>query len=317
MCGGGVRARTGSQLDLTELGFKNASAKGVFGDRGALSLHSEWELLMAQNEVVNWMRSSEAALKTMRYPGEFKFAGGNIEPGETPEQAARRELEEELLEPCGLALPASAVLRPFCVKQTRPIRGRSNMVYNFVLLEPENPWVAELLEPTRINRKLADRRVAFQSRLSAGGFWDLPNRAKESVAPEVREVRWVSLRDAIFFMLSSMAQSEVIYVNQWQREAFAEYGLRRRDPMFITGATLMELEAFPTVASIVAFSKHQDVAELAEAEQWLFDGMSQAEVDEVFAARARASGINPSFKRPDHIEKLRAERLAADGPAKL
>lgn len=31
----------------------------------------------------------------MRYPGEWKFAGGVVDHGETPRQAAMRELEEE------------------------------------------------------------------------------------------------------------------------------------------------------------------------------------------------------------------------------
>jgi hypothetical protein len=34
-----------------------------------------------------------------------------------------------------------------------------------------------------------------------------------------------------------------VFVNEFQREEFEKYGVKRRDPMFITCAALMELEA--------------------------------------------------------------------------
>ena len=38
----------------------------------------------------------------MRYPGEWKFAGGVVDADETPLQAALRELEEEFQVPTAL-----------------------------------------------------------------------------------------------------------------------------------------------------------------------------------------------------------------------
>ena len=35
--------------------------------------------MLAQNEVINWLRSSADKTVPMRYAGEYKFAGGNIE----------------------------------------------------------------------------------------------------------------------------------------------------------------------------------------------------------------------------------------------
>jgi 8-oxo-dGTP pyrophosphatase MutT (NUDIX family) len=50
----------------------------------------------------------------MRYGGEYKFAGGSKDHGETVEQTARRELSEEF----GVVVPQDAVLRPFRVNST-------------------------------------------------------------------------------------------------------------------------------------------------------------------------------------------------------
>ena len=91
---------------------------------------------MAQNEVVNWLRSTPEKIVTMRYPGEFKFAGGNVEEGKVP-WTPPRELYEELLNPCQITLPKNGV-QAICGEQT-PIRGRSNMMFNYVLFADENP----------------------------------------------------------------------------------------------------------------------------------------------------------------------------------
>ena len=69
-------------------------------------------------------------LSTSRYGGEFKFAGGSKNAGETVEETARRELSEEF----GVTVPPEAVLRPFRVNSTRVIQGKSFLMYNFVAL---------------------------------------------------------------------------------------------------------------------------------------------------------------------------------------
>merc|ERR1712217_219206 len=58
----------------------------------------------------------------------------------------------------------------------------------------------------------------------------------------------------------------------------ARLGLTRRDPMFLTMATLLEVESFPSVASLARYSsKLQPDLELRRI-QWLFDGMTPEEV---------------------------------------
>jgi 8-oxo-dGTP pyrophosphatase MutT (NUDIX family) len=68
----------------------------LFGDTNTASFTSGWEVLMGQSEVLNWMRSSSDTRAQMRYGGEYKFAGGSQDEGETIVETAVRELEEEV-----------------------------------------------------------------------------------------------------------------------------------------------------------------------------------------------------------------------------
>jgi hypothetical protein len=69
---------------------------------------------------------------------------------------------------------------------------------------------------------------------------------KEAVAPEVRSVAWLSLRDAFKLMLSSMS-AETMFVNEWQRHVFAKHGIARRYVRSALNA-LPILHAFQTFA---------------------------------------------------------------------
>ena len=292
--------------------FLKAQGTGVFGTTGAITFESGWEVLLGQAEVVNWLKTTPDKISTMRYAGEWKLAGGNVDEGETIAHSGKRELQEEFLNPLNLTLPKEAILRPFVTKQTRPIRSRSNLMHCFIALEDENPWLQNL-DVNKVNQGLLERRKKFAKlSLSEDGtpteiFYKLSKEEREIVTPEVREVKWLTLRDAVKHTLSSMTPGTT--VNTFQKEAFRKYGKKRRDPMFITGAILMELEGFPTSESVVAHCQSVDLEKLTREEQWLFAGMNAKDVEQAFKQRVKeGAGTNPSFKPPDFIAKLRHER---------
>ena len=239
-----------------------------------LRFESGWEVLLGQREVANWLRTAEAGPgappKIMRYAGEFSPAGGNQDEGEGLEQCARRELFEEYLQPMGDALPPDARLRPFVAKQTRPIRSRSNLIFSYVALESENQWLQKL-DVAKTNAALRERRDRFAASFASGEFFALGPAAREELAPEVRQLQWMPLHEAVRHCITS-TERPLVTVNQYQAKAFRKYGRKARDPMVITGATLMELEGFPDEAAVVRWCEAADLRSLAAAEQWLFDG---------------------------------------------
>jgi hypothetical protein len=80
----------------------------------------------------------------------------------------------------------------------------------------------------------------------------------------------------------------------------------------------VELEGFPDEESLVKHCSSVDLTQLTRDEQWLFEGMDQAAVDAAFATRRVGTGINPSFKAPEVIAKLRRDRkLSKKTAAKL
>lgn len=284
----------------------------IFEGLNEIDFSSGWEVLLGQSECTNWVRSQSIdQLKTMRYPGEYKFAGGNLEHGEDVFSAARRELEEEFLQPAGVALPKDAVIRPFNLKQTMPIQSKSNIMWNMVALADENPWLQDF-NVDAANARLAERRHRFRDILTSGHFWTLDTAAREAVAPEVRELRWCPLSEAVFNSLSTMvAGGTACYVNEWQESEFKRLGIHRRDPMFMTACTLLEVEAFPDAKSLVDYCTERlsDEAGMhAEREriQWLLDGMT----NEDFIAGGRDGRGEPPemIKSAPTILQLREQR---------
>ena len=212
-------------------------AGSLFKARQHIDFSSGWQVLMGQAEVVNWLRSTAESVATMRYAGEFKFAGGTVDEGESIAQAGLRELQEEFLIPAGLDTIGGdkLLLRPFIVKQTMPIRSKSNLMYNFVALASENPWLAEL-DTQHANRTLQQRRERHSEIVAAGDFFELSQAEKEPLAPEVHQLAWVDRHQAFSWALSSM-NDEVTHVNGFQQREFATHGIGRRDPMFMTAVT--------------------------------------------------------------------------------
>ena len=55
------------------------------------------------------------------------------------------------------------------------------------------------------------------------------------VSPEVHNVEWIDIADAVEMMLTSKAQT-LTPINRWQAEQFSRYGLTERDPMYVSHA---------------------------------------------------------------------------------
>ena len=278
----------------------------MFAGRDDVEFTSGWQVLMGQAEVKNWMRSGRDTDVTMRYPGEFKFAGGKVDEGESIREAGVRELAEEFLAPIGVQLPDDASIRPFLVKQTNPIRSKSNLMYNFLALERENPWLAEL-DVDQVNAGLAERRAAHAALVESGAFWEMDQAEKEAVAPEIRQLAWVDLHQAFSMTLATM-NDEVQHINDFQREEFERYGVKRRDPMFMSAVTLFELEAFPNEESLMAeFPLDRSLDGMARDVQWLFTGMTNEDFENAPPAKLSM------MKSIDQVEVEQAERRAQGG----
>ena len=161
-----VNANIESELDFSER-FKQRYGHDKVSQQPFLSAYlshqgfefcSQWEVLLGQSEVINWLKSTREKLETMRYAGEFKLAGGNVDNDEDIELTAKRELCEEFLRPAETFVSyEDIILRPFSVKQTRPIRSKSNLMFNFVAIADENPWLSNL-NIDEINKTLEFRR---------------------------------------------------------------------------------------------------------------------------------------------------------------
>ena len=310
------------ELTQTQIGAVNGTLaeaassflNGTFGGKESMIFDCGWEVLCGQAVVVNWMRSTPEKLSTMRCKrscslcvfsssqrrltrscctdaGEYKLAGGNVDKGETVAEAAFRELSEEF-GTVGQPIPESAVLRPFVTKQTRPIRSRSNLMQNYVCLAEENAWLREL-DVDAVNADLAERRAHFETLLESGEFWELSSEEKEKVSPEVQRLDWLPLSEAVRHCLSSMVPGkDVIFVNDYQREEFATHGQKRRDPMFITAAGLIELESFPSIPSLVAWCEGASLEDLTVMRtniSWGLGGVAP-DLRKVRAGRRRSSG---------------------------
>jgi 8-oxo-dGTP pyrophosphatase MutT (NUDIX family) len=253
----------------------------LFGpDKTTREFYHGWEFLMGQGEVQNYLRSTQGKTVHMRYGGEYKFAGGRLEDGETPLEAARRELEEEFM----LTLPVSAILRLFHIRQTRPVQNTSFIMYSFLCLESENPWLNDPKLSDLINTQLENRRVEFQSIMESGLFEQLTKAEKEKVCPEVNRVDWLDMRDAVAHSYTSM-NSTLTCVNEWQRNEFERLGKSSRDPLFVTMAVMTDLDKHANNLEAIEAARQFDGAMAEREAVWLRDGMSGEELRSALAAR--------------------------------
>jgi hypothetical protein len=154
-------------------------------------------------------------------------------------------------------------------------------------------WLTYILFHNQtVNRSLADRRRRFEILFKSGDFFKLDHKEKENVAPEVNSIRWVPLCECVKNCLTSMVDNPTVYVNKYQEvsaisdkittpksymDAYLILKLsfqklknnKKRDPMFITAAALMELESFPDSCSLKKWCVEVDLATLTKQEQVL------------------------------------------------
>ena len=76
--------------------------------------------IAGQAEVVNWLRTTPEKIATMRYAGEWKLAGGNVDEGETIAAAAARELQAGALPPVKMC-PSAPVLPTSLMPACAPV----------------------------------------------------------------------------------------------------------------------------------------------------------------------------------------------------
>lgn len=212
----------------------SASAVGTSGPQ------DKWEVLLGQNCVKNWLRSTKDHSVIMRYPGEWKFPGGVLEDcDDCLADTATRELREEFL---GLTVP-NADISMYLVnrKLTKSIKGKRFLMYNYVAMEDDNAWISETDIANTINGNLRRRIHTFNEMLSNGSYWDLSDEEKSLVSPELVMVKWMPLSEAVQVMGSSLDES-LTCLNDFQRDEFIKYDINSRDPMFQSMVTLMEIE---------------------------------------------------------------------------
>ena len=211
---------------------------------------SKWQVLLGQNEVKNWLRSTEKSTVIMRYPGEWKFPGGVVEDADsTFRDTAIRELQEEFI---GVGINSSnCTLHLLNCKLTRPIQGKSFHMHNFVAFQEENDWLNDGCLDENINRNLVAKKNKFLAAVESGEFWTLSEDEKSAVSPEVHRVAWIDIDSAIEHMSAAESTPSCIE-DDFQREEFAKYSVLCRDPMYQSSAVLRDILGLGTKLAIIA-----------------------------------------------------------------
>jgi hypothetical protein len=103
----------------------------------------------------------------------------------------------------------------------------------------------------------------------------------------------------------------VAHINDYQQEEFARYGVKRRDPMFMTAMTLLELESFPSVESLTDYcgALDLDMEGQRESIQWLFDGMTDQDLQRATEPASKMFKIWPEVCT---LRTARGQRAGAE-----
>ena len=201
--------------------------------------NGEWQVLLGQSQVKNWLKSTKDDCVLMRYAGEWKLPGGVKDSIDaTIRDTALRELCEEFI---GVEINQDPILHPSGIKMTRPVRGKRYRVHNFVAYAHEcSTWLNQDTERI-INENLRARIDHFKYLVENDMYYSQSLQEKERVSPELYRVAWISLPKAIQ-MLSTADAVPFTPVDEWQETEFLKYNLTQRDSMYQTMRLLQELQ---------------------------------------------------------------------------
>jgi len=126
-----------------------------------------------------WMqvRSEQGAFK-----GLWEFPGGKIEPGETPDSAARREIEEEV----GIPFEQTSVIKPFKV-YSHQYPQRLIHIHSYLL-----PEVSHLSEKGQwIELKFSRKQLPVEVKTLEANHQMITDLCTYLSVPENRKYLWV------------------------------------------------------------------------------------------------------------------------------
>lgn len=212
-----------SIIEESELAVDEHGGYGVISEflkNGVVEFSSGLEILVGQSNVVNYLETSSRSTSFMSYPGEYMFAvfqsrkdetdanqrttkkwrDAISTPHNTHQQIARKALQQEFL----VNVPVSASFVPLVALQTRKIKGSSNMLVTFAAFSNnESSWL-QTLDVDSINMELDQRRQSVETMIQSGAWDSLPMQEREQIAPKMRRLCWLDLKDCIRIMQESI-----------------------------------------------------------------------------------------------------------------
>ena len=77
--------------------------------------------------------------------------------------------------------------------------------------------------------------------------------------------------------------ARLVYIDEYQETEFKRLNIKRRDPLFVTMQTLVQVEPFETCEALIDHCSSMGCFEDEKrAVQYLFSGMTEDEVNTVF-----------------------------------